>query len=79
MTATAVVTLTITSDRALAIANADAVIAYKQLTQFRVEIRLADDGWHVDYFLAERRVAGGGPHYIISADNGEILFKRYDQ
>lgn len=79
MTATVVVTPTVTSDRALAIANTDAVVVYKQLTQFRVEVRLADDGWHVDYYLIDRRTAGGGPHYVISADTGDILFKRYDQ
>lgn len=70
---------TITSDRALAIANADALVAYHRVHHFRVTIVLADDGWHVDYYHANPGVAGGGPHYIINADTGEIVWKEYHQ
>jgi hypothetical protein len=40
---------------------------------------LEPDGWHVDYELKDPRLKGGGPHYIIDADSGTILSKRYQQ
>lgn len=70
---------TISSDRALAIAQADATTVYANLTRYRIEVELEPDGWHIAYRLRERRVAGGGPHYVIDATTGEILSKKYYQ
>ena len=70
---------TIAGDRALAIAQADAAQAYRDLTPFRIQIVLENDGWHVDYELKDPRLKGGGPHYIIDAHSGTILSKRYEQ
>jgi hypothetical protein len=69
----------ITSDQALAIARQDAEKAYRDLSPFRVEISLERDGWHIDYELKNRRLHGGGPRYVIDAQTGMILAKRYEQ
>jgi hypothetical protein len=65
--------------RALSVAHADAVRVYRNLTRFRIEITLHDDGWHVEYYLRNPDMLGGGPHYVISADTGEIVSKKYYQ
>lgn len=69
----------IAGDKALAIAQADAVRAYRDLSPFRIQLVLEDDGWHVDYELKDARLKGGGPHYVIDPQTGAILSKRYDQ
>lgn len=75
-----VVKPTITRQQALAIAEADAVPEYgDDLFHLTLEVVLKDDKWHVDYWLRKPRWAGGGPHYIIDANTGEILFKKYSQ
>ncbi len=69
----------IAGDRALGIAQADAARAYRDVSPFRIQLVLEDDGWHVDYALKDPRLKGGGPHYIIDAHTGTILTKRYEQ
>ena len=69
----------IPASRALGEAESDALRAYRDLSPFRVEIRLEDDGWHVDYELKDARLQGGGPHYVIDATTGRIIHKRYEQ
>lgn len=69
----------ITSDQALQIARSDAESAYRDLTGYRIIIMLQDDGWHIDYELADPRLKGGGPHYVIDGKSGEIVSKRYEQ
>lgn len=76
---TAVAPPLIAGDRALAIAQADAIVTYRDLSPYRIQIMLRDDGWHIDYELSERKVKGGGPHYIIDAYTGAIATKRYEQ
>jgi hypothetical protein len=71
--------LNIAGDKALAIAQADAASAYRDLSPFRIQLVLEDDGWHVDYELKDPRLKGGGPHYIIDPHTGAILLKRYEQ
>lgn len=66
-------------DQALAIAQADALQAYRDLSKFRIKLEVADDGWHVDYELKDPRWKGGGPHYVIDSSTGAILAKRYEQ
>ncbi len=70
---------TIGGDQALAIAQADAVKAYRDLSGYRIQLVLEGDGWHVDYELKDPRLKGGGPHYIIDAVTGVIVSKRYEQ
>jgi hypothetical protein len=67
------------SDRALTIAQADASRVYRDLSSYRIQLVLEDDGWHVDYKLKHPALKGGGPHYVIDAISGEILSKRYEQ
>jgi hypothetical protein len=66
-------------DRALAIAQADASKAYRELAHYAIRVALEEDGWHVDYELKDPRLKGGGPHYRIDPFTGDILSKRYDQ
>jgi hypothetical protein len=65
-------------ERILAIAHADAISAYRDLSRYRIELALEDDGWHVDYRL-KQLTCGGGPHYVIDARTGAIISKRYEQ
>jgi hypothetical protein len=67
------------SDRILAIAEADALRAYRDLSPYRIQLVLEEDGWHVDYELKDPRLKGGGPHYVIDGLSGAILSKRYEQ
>jgi hypothetical protein len=69
----------ISSDQALQIARLDGEKAYRDLTPYRIEITLEDDGWHVDYEFKDPNVQGGGPHYVIDRVSGAILAKRYEQ
>jgi hypothetical protein len=69
----------IAGDQALAIAQADAAKAYRDLSGYRIQLALESDGWHVDYELKDPRLKGGGPHYLIDPASGMILSKRYEQ
>ena len=69
----------LTADRVLAIAQADAAAAYRDLSVYRIRLVLEEDGWHIDYELKDPRHKGGGPHYVIDARSGAILSKRYEQ
>ena len=66
-------------DQVLAIAQADAARVYRDLSVYRIQLVLEDDGWHVDYELKNPRLKGGGPHYIIDAHTGAPISKRYEQ
>jgi hypothetical protein len=69
----------ITSDQALAIARAEGERAYRDLSAFRVVVSLEPDGWHVEYYLKDPKLNGGGPHYIVDVQTGAILSKKYYQ
>jgi hypothetical protein len=70
----------ITSDEALKIARLDGEKAYrKDLSDYRVTVVREADGWHVDYELKDPNWNGGGPHYIIDASDGRIIWKIYEQ
>lgn len=73
----------VTSDQALRVAEADAITAYQDLSRFRIEISLEDDGWHVTYRIKQRNgsrfLTGGGPHYVIDATTGVIVTAKYYQ
>jgi hypothetical protein len=69
----------VSGSRAVTIAEADALPVYEDLSPYRIDVRLEDDGWHVEYRIKKPRVAGGGPHYIIDANSGQILSKKYYQ
>ena len=71
--------VSIAGDHALSIAQADALKAYGDLSPYRIQLVLENDGWHVDYELRNPTHKGGGPHYVIDATAGVILSKRYEQ
>jgi hypothetical protein len=66
-------------DQALAVAQADAARVYRDLSVYRIQLVLEDDGWHVDYELKNPNLKGGGPHYVIDAHTGALISKRYKQ
>ncbi len=69
----------LSSDQALQIARVDAEKAYRDLTAYRVTLALESDGWHIDYELKDPDKNGGGAHYIIDAQTGQIILKKYEQ
>ena len=79
MTTSTAATAPITGAQALAIAEADALKAYHDLSPYRIHVVRAADGWHVDYQLKDPIWKGGGAHYLIDADTGAIISKRYEQ
>jgi hypothetical protein len=72
-------TMSATKAAAIAIAQADAIRAYRDLSPYRIQMVLESDGWHVDYDLKNPKLKGGGPHYVIDAETGSIVSKRYEQ
>ena len=66
-------------DQILAIAQADAARAYRDLSLYRIQLVLEEDGWHVDYELKDSKLKGGGPHYVLDPHTGAIISKRYEQ
>jgi hypothetical protein len=77
--ATTTAHLVLKGDQALAIAQADAVRVYGDLSLYSIRLVQEADGWHVDYELKDPRLKGGGPHYVIHAVTGVITARRYDQ
>jgi len=69
----------LSADQILAIAQADASRAYRDLSVYAIRLALETDGWHVDYKLKDERLKGGGPRYVIDAVSGVILSKTYEQ
>lgn len=69
----------LSAERALGIAQADAAQAYRDLSLYRIRLELDSDGWHIDYELKDPHLKGGGPHYIIDRFTGAILTRRYEQ
>lgn len=69
----------LTAEQALAIAQADAMQAYRDLSGYCIRLVLEGDGWHVDYELKDPRMKGGGPHYLIDSNTGTITAKSYEQ
>jgi hypothetical protein len=67
------------AEQVLAIAQADAIVAYQDLSPFRICLALESDGWHIDYEIKEKGWVGGGPHYVIDPCSGAIVSKKYEQ
>jgi hypothetical protein len=66
-------------DEVLRIAHQDALSVYGDLSGFKITLTPRPDGWHVDYDLTDPLSAGGGPHYVIDVQTGNILTRRYEQ
>jgi len=73
------ITERLSREDALREAKDDASRVYKDLSQYRVEATLQEDGWHVDYVLRDDLLDGGGAHYLIDDRTGQILRKKYEQ
>jgi hypothetical protein len=69
----------IDEEAAREIANADAMLVYRDLSIYKVNARLKSGKWYVDYDLDGEAMAGGGPHYVISSTTGDIVERRYEQ
>lgn len=72
---------TISRDRAIGIAEADALKMYGDyLHTLELRASLQDDGWHLVYTpLRDGYRTGGGPQYVIDATTGAIVSKIYFQ
>lgn len=72
---------TITRDRAITIAEADALPMYgSYLHTLELRASLHGDGWHLVYSPQRDGFrTGGGPHYVIDATTGAIVSKTYYQ
>jgi hypothetical protein len=71
--------MAIDRNEALAAAREDAVRVYGSLEPYREVVEFRDGSWFVDYELLNPSVQGGGPHYVIDAETGEITHRRYEQ
>lgn len=69
----------ISKEKALEIAELDAKTVYQDLSIYTISVSLKGQCWEIDYELTDTNLRGGGPHYSISQDTGEILSKRYEQ
>ncbi len=69
----------VSSDEALRVARLDAESVYGDLSDYRIEVVLDPDGWHIKYRLKNPNLNGGGPHYVIDVATGAILSKKYYQ
>jgi hypothetical protein len=72
---------TISRSRATGIAEADALPMYGAdwLNKLQLTATLHDDGWHIEWHQWRPRHTGGGPHYVIDANTGAIVSKKYYQ
>jgi len=61
------------------IAEAEAAQAYRDLSVYTVTARLEDGNWLVDYELTDQTLLGGGPHFVIAGETGEVVARRYEQ
>ena len=71
--------LRIKESDALRIAHDTANQVYRDLSFYEIKTHLNDEKWFVDYEINRIGMKGGGPHFVISAINGEILSLRFDQ
>ena len=71
--------LMISKDHAIEIANRDAVMHYNDLSIYTIHVELIDDNWKIDYEFKDKKLDGGGPHYIISGQSGKILESHFYQ
>ena len=69
----------ISKEEALRIAHQDASQIYQDLSIYDVTATSEDGNWHVSYLLADPRLVGGGPDYVIDGETGKILSFRYGQ
>ena len=71
--------MNVSQHQAMKVARTDAQRLDRDLSIYRISVSLEADGWQIDYELKEDNRQGGGPHYLIEAQSGEILSKRYEQ
>ena len=71
----------ITREEAIAIAEADAVAVYGDLSRFALEAHFKNERWCIRYRFVplERYHTGGGPSYVLNAFDGTIIWKLYGQ
>ena len=72
-------TMKVDREAALKIARDDAATQYRDLSLYDVRIEQAQGAWKIDYELKDKHAQGGGPHYVISAETGAIISRRYEQ
>lgn len=78
---TAVAVPAVSRHQAITTAEADALPMYgvEWLNSLTLEVALHADGWHVEYRQRKPLHTRAGPHYVIDATTGDIVFKKYYQ
>ena len=71
--------MSITKERALAIANEDAKLQYPDLSVYEVTAEFDGENWRVVYVLKDPALDGGGPLYVISGADGRMVHREYEQ
>ncbi len=71
--------ISITKERAIKIANENASRFYHDLSVYKIDIKMDEDKWIINYLLKDPGMVGGGPNYAISAKTGEIVSFRFEQ
>ncbi len=69
----------VTREEALRIAQADAEVAYGDLSAYAVSAEQVGETWRITYRPSDPYTVGGGPNYVISGDTAQILEKVYEQ
>ncbi len=71
--------MAVNKQEALRIANEDAKSITGPFSIYDVIIELEHSNWKIDYELKDKNAQGGGPHYLISHETGEIISRRFEQ
>ena len=69
----------INEEEALRIAHENASRVYRDLSIYEITATLEEGLWYVDYKIADPGTLGGGPHYVVSEETGEIVSFRFEQ
>ncbi len=69
----------ISEEAARATAAEEAAQAYRDLSIYTVTATAEDGNWRIDYDLTDEMSLGGGPHFVIDGETGEIIGRWYEQ
>lgn len=69
----------ISEETARAVAAEEAAQAYRDLSGYTVSAVQENGDWRIDYELTDKTLLGGGPHFVVSGETGEIVSRRYEQ
>ena len=71
--------VSVSREQAVEIARTDATRAYRDLSGYEPVANLGHGVSLIEFQLKDRDLVGGGPSYVIDAETGEVLSKKYHQ